>query len=411
MICTVYSIRTGIEVILEVLKSNLPKGKISLANKDGFQIIQVSSKKGLFSSRDKLKFSYRERKDPGTPLHSSSDCTVSNNINGLYRFVNSLQSKNEKIKELFKLKIQDLNSEFSILQEEGETKNLKNIILSLANEFDAVLFVQPNAIISKARTQHFLNKDLELILDMDGNSEIDFLGQEIEDQYQSREKHYRENILAKLSTEQRERKLNNENFLRQALVKVNKFLPAIEDEAECKIRTVSEIAERVSVMAFINGFAIGYSTKEQVEKSLKDHGLWDLLTPKELDLLTYPTEKKKSDETWKCEGIWTLLWALKVVDDLGDPATLCDLGNIAQDQYPLIDPNAFITSMKSVRSKSEILDAADLYYRMDWTCVNAKMNGIELTKLHAGVVYERHYALNWLINYMGQDWDDVSCDT
>jgi len=27
------------------------------------------------------------------------------------------------------------------------------------------------------------------------------------------------------------------------------------------------------------------------------------------------------------------------------------------------------------------------------------------------MVVERHHALNWLIGYQGQDWDDVSTDT
>lgn len=29
----------------------------------------------------------------------------------------------------------------------------------------------------------------------------------------------------------------------------------------------------------------------------------------------------------------------------------------------------------------------------------------------AGVVQERHHALNWLIGYCGQDWDDITTDT
>jgi hypothetical protein len=28
-----------------------------------------------------------------------------------------------------------------------------------------------------------------------------------------------------------------------------------------------------------------------------------------------------------------------------------------------------------------------------------------------GVIEERHYALNWLIGYFNQDWDDVATDT
>ena len=31
--------------------------------------------------------------------------------------------------------------------------------------------------------------------------------------------------------------------------------------------------------------------------------------------------------------------------------------------------------------------------------------------LDPGVVQERHQALNWLIGYMDQHWDDVSTDT
>jgi len=27
------------------------------------------------------------------------------------------------------------------------------------------------------------------------------------------------------------------------------------------------------------------------------------------------------------------------------------------------------------------------------------------------VTLERHYALNWLIGYMEQEWDDISTDT
>jgi hypothetical protein len=31
--------------------------------------------------------------------------------------------------------------------------------------------------------------------------------------------------------------------------------------------------------------------------------------------------------------------------------------------------------------------------------------------LHPGVLYERHYALNWLIGYCDQEWDEVTTDT
>lgn len=147
---------------------------------------------------------------------------------------------------------------------------------------------------------------------------------------------------------------------------------------------------------------------------LKQYNLWHLVTPDEKAFLENPTDQKKSQETWKCEGIWTLMWALKIVDDLGFPDTLANLNDIPFDKYPIDkdkDPNDFINAQNNVRDKSEILNANDLYYRMDWACVDARINNRAITQIHSGVVYERHYALNWLIKYMDSDWDDVTCDT
>lgn len=65
-----------------------------------------------------------------------------------------------------------------------------------------------------------------------------------------------------------------------------------------------------------------------------------------------------------------------------------------------------------IRSKKEILDQADLILRLNWACVSARVkNETAPGGLNSSVVYERHYALNWLIKYMNQDWDSVSTDT
>jgi hypothetical protein len=65
-----------------------------------------------------------------------------------------------------------------------------------------------------------------------------------------------------------------------------------------------------------------------------------------------------------------------------------------------------------LRSKKEILDQADLILRLDWACVSTRVKN-EPTPggLNLSVVYERYYALNWLIKYMNLDWDSISTDT
>lgn len=219
-----------------------------------------------------------------------------------------------------------------------------------------------------------------------------------------------------ISTKKEElsRKEKSEEILKKEDIKINFNLPHIETDEETTLRTSEEIAKRVTVLAVTNLIAFDSIEPEEAIDYLKDCDLWDYTTPGEKDFLNDPTEYKKSQESWKCECIWVLLWALKKVDSLPFPNELCDLNDIPAENYPVggdIDPNDFINAPHELRSKSEILDAADLYYRYDWACVDARINNIEMTTIDPGIVYERHYALNWLITYMDQDWDDVSCDT
>ncbi|CAZ97400.1 DUF4272 domain-containing protein [Zobellia galactanivorans] len=216
------------------------------------------------------------------------------------------------------------------------------------------------------------------------------------------------------SPKQPNRKERTEEFLKSKGVKINEHLPHIEAEEDTTLRAPKEIAQRVSVLATTNMVAFNVIEAEDAIEYLKTYHLWELLTPKEKSFLENPTDDKKTQETWKCEGIWVLMWALGVVEDIGYPDKMCDLNQIPFEKYPIgegKDPNTFINSFSKSRTKTEILDANDLYYRMDWTCVDARLNGHELNGLNPGVVYERHYALNWLVNYMDQEWDDISCDT
>lgn len=74
-------------------------------------------------------------------------------------------------------------------------------------------------------------------------------------------------------------------------------------------------------------------------------------------------------------------------------------------------PKKFIANAH-LRQLSEILDQTDFIYRYDWATVNARIKKLTAPAgLDAGVVMERHRALNWLIGYMNQDWDNVTTDT
>ncbi len=410
MICTIYSHYLVFDRIIAILQEVVPDAEIKTAKQDGGSIIEVvmkdkSSKFSLFKKTSKLTITYRERTVPSYEIPESDDSPLTANLRGMYGFVHSLPVVNEEVKNRFLHKILTINSEFSI-DAQGEVNVLGVLIPRFAYEFDAFVFAQPGLPISRAEGQHFLDKELALIIDMEGNCEIDTLEVNIESKYFDKPAPPTEKQLA--------RKAKSEEVLQQRGIKINEHLPCIQSDEDTTLRSPQEIARRICVLAITNYVAFGNLTGEEGAEYLQHYGLWDAVTEGEKEFLTNPTEEKKSYETWKCEDIWLLMWAVKRVDDLYFPDKLCSLDNIPYEEYPVgpeKDPNDFINIISESRSKEEILDAGDLHYRVNWACVDARIKGEEIEGVHPGVVYERCYALNWLIGYRGKEWDDITCDT
>jgi len=410
MICTIYSHYLVLDRILEILGETFPGAEIKVARPDGGAVIEASIKDkssgfSLFKNRSKLKITYRERAVPSYFLPETDDSSLTSNLKGMYGFVDSLPTGNEEIKSRFLNKILTINSEFSI-EAEGEVNELGRIIPLFAQEFDAFVFAQPGLPISRANGQHFLDKNLELLQDMEGNCEVKTLEVNIDSKYFD--------APAPSTERQQARKEKSEVILREHQIKINTHLPVIQEDEKTELRNPKEIARRICVLGITNYVAFGNLTGDEGASYLKQYGLWEHVTEGEKAFLADPTKEKKNYETWKCEGIWLLMLALKRVDDLYFPDKLCSLDTIPFEEYPVgpdKDPNNFINAITGSRSKAEILDANDLHYRINWACVDARINGQEIEGVHPGVVYERCYALNWLIGYRDQEWDDVSCDT
>lgn len=407
MICTIYTHYLAYEKLISNINNSFPKAKIDINSDNDSKYITVVLKGGLFSGNKEFKINYRERGIASYQIVEVDNSPLAENIKGLYGYVNSLPVKNPKIKSLLLHKIVTLNTEFTISNEKNDIKELPELVKNLVSELDAIVFAQPNTSISKSDSQHFLDKNLDLITDLQGNSAIEELEVKISPEFYDGKQ-------VEITNRQKARKYESEDVAINNKIKVNSHLPYIEDDNEVELRSAKAIAERVCVLAVTNFVAFDSLSGKEAIEYLKRYDLWQYVTPNELDFLENPTTEKKNQETWKCECIWTLMWALGKVEDLGFPDELCQLQEIPEDEYPVQagkDPNDFINSITESRSVKEILDANDLYYRLDWACVDARLNNQEMTAVNPGVVYERHYALNWLINYMNEDWDDVTCDT
>ncbi|MCX6315766.1 MAG: DUF4272 domain-containing protein [Bacteroidetes bacterium] len=407
MLCTLYSHQTGFNKITEIVKKNFPDAKTDFGKLEEFQLLHITIKGGLFSAPKKLKIAYRERISPSWTLSAESACPLEHNLRGMYGLVSNIESENEHIKGLLLKKITTLNCEFSIIPEKGEIKELPALVKELAAFFHAILFVQRDTVISRAEGQHFLDENLSLILDGAGHCEITSLPVEIDSALYDAP-------ASELTDDQKKRKDRSETSIRQYNIPVNPHLPCIESIEEVTFRNAQEIAQRVTALATVNLVAFGEINAADAIDYLSKNNCVDYLTPEEKEFLNNPTEEKRNRESWKCEGVWTLLWALHKVDELYFPDRLCNLNDVPPGNFPIgreKSPQEFINEATRIRSKEEILDAADLYYRLDWACVNARINNRSMDIIHPGVVYERHYALNWLISYMNAAWDDITCDT
>ena len=125
------------------------------------------------------------------------------------------------------------------------------------------------------------------------------------------------------------------------------------------------------------------------------------------DPLKYPGLHPKFG--WRYEGCAVILWALGLWE-LGEPVKICDASEVGKILWE--NDLDSIMEKSEVKSKEEILDMQDLIMRYDWACVDARINGKEMTVIDGEIVYEWHYALNWLTNAnYTADWDSIRPDT
>ncbi len=184
------------------------------------------------------------------------------------------------------------------------------------------------------------------------------------------------------------------------------------EEIQDTPRTAKEIAKRSIIISSVVSCAYGDSKEDNI-RWLKQEDLWDDVSPEELAFLTSKTDKKTSNKfTWRIEALVPLLWAIQKIPS---PQTLtgqCDMETMKSAiVWPPAPTKTFIES-SSLRSEIEISEEYEKVYNAHWSVRDAQINNKAIPdNLDPEVIYERHYAFNWIIGYMGQEWDDISTDT
>lgn len=209
-----------------------------------------------------------------------------------------------------------------------------------------------------------------------------------------------------------ERKKRSLQILNRENVPLIKHLRNIPDDDTFTLRSVEAVAKRAMALNLISRRADGES-RQWFDDKVKQYKLEDEITEQEriFNEDDDPPEYVSIMFSQRMEAYWLLIWALNFIPNLARPDNFAALDR-ANEIIDTRSPEQFLLDA-TMRSKSTILDVLDLHFRYHWALVDAELYGKKPpTRLEPDVVYQRHYALNWLTQFHdGQDWDAVTTDT
>ena len=182
--CVIYSHQLKFDKIIEIVKAKLPKAKIETFDSEDGRHLKATQKGGLFGKTKTLKVNYRQRLNPSYKL-DKIECGLTQNLSGMVNFIQSFPAKNTEVRNQLLYKVLSVNCEMPYIGEPEITAEFLDILKEILIETDSIVFAQPNKIFRKSPAQHFLDKNLNLILDAGGNCEIDRLEVNVDAKYQN----------------------------------------------------------------------------------------------------------------------------------------------------------------------------------------------------------------------------------
>ncbi|MBQ8965835.1 DUF4272 domain-containing protein [Ruminococcus sp.] len=217
-----------------------------------------------------------------------------------------------------------------------------------------------------------------------------------------------------------ERKAENDKKIASLDITVNTHLPTVEGEDEVTLKSLDDICGRAVAALLVIQLALdcsrgGYDESiEIISGALERYGVKGYLNAAEKQVFdnNYP-EQALPAVVWEYECYWSLVWALGLIgdDELEAVAEICNCEKAINLVVSCEDMAAFREKC-TLRSKSEILDKLDFFYRLHWACVENRVNsgGASIGYMNEEVVMERRRGLEWLVSEEA-DWFDISLDT
>lgn len=285
------------------------------------------------------------------------------------------------------------------------------VALSAMEQIDGVLVADQGTVA--------LDQDGRVILAGDGSSELENYFPFILEENPKR--------LEDCTDRQKARRYENMKYLFDRGIYVCE-LPVNEDDAKISLRSKEEVVRRMLGLLVVSLYSEAMLNPEdnmdvpqarefigQVMESYRVNSPEDILTPDELAYIQDDSPEKGTmiNYSWNYEHLYVLEWVLGLAD-WTEPTDICDVPltvRVIRTNF-LNDSIGTICEKTVMRSRKEILDKADLVYRMDWAAVDARCHRMTgPAGIDHGVIQARHKTLNWMIRFMEAEWDDVDTPT
>lgn len=242
--------------------------------------------------------------------------------------------------------------------------------------------------------------DGRMILDDNGNSKV-------------------KNYLPLLEERSQEEGPEEKAFLKEALARRKKSvmqlrrrqiytplsLPVIETEREADRRAKHQICGRAAALLTVSLYSeclLGEGmTPSEAGAFVRDIAgrfrAEEFFSPSEKAYLRdgCPDYRTQIQFSWQYENLYVMEWALGLFERLDWPENICSVEECAAKIREFCSLEEFERSV-SLRPERELLDAADLYYRLHWACRDAAANGYPLPeKVLPEAAAERRRGLFW----------------
>ncbi|MFZ6816648.1 DUF4272 domain-containing protein [Undibacterium sp. Rencai35W] len=210
------------------------------------------------------------------------------------------------------------------------------------------------------------------------------------------------------------RKFLSETMLHKRGIRINLQLPLIESDEEVTLRDTTSLFERlVALWAVTSSAQSGEAS--YFREYLASHQMTGYLSEKEKSFLLSDqwTEDERNYFSVQKERLFLLAWCAGIQPDIELSLQASNLDKLLRYFPRGMESPDVLRQAINTRSKSKILDWADLLYRVHWAVRHANLIGkTTVGNIRCDIIPEWHHAVNWITCYNEEDnWDMVETDT